>query len=122
PVSSPPAQLQSRSSACGEGTLHRKAPGMALLWQAAEPPPGQVGLVEIVRVAGFCDPVPRPSPPIRSHSSHGGPRRRESPAEKRAFTRCRLDFSARIPPYLRSEEHTSELQSREHLVCRLLPQ
>src|SRR5690554_695018 len=24
------------------------------------------------------------------------------------------------PPYLRSEEHTSELQSRPHLVCRLL--
>src|SRR5216683_3538955 len=30
----------------------------------------------------------------------------------RAFRRCRL--------YLRSEEHTSELQSRSDLVCRLL--
>src|SRR5436309_11933191 len=27
---------------------------------------------------------------------------------------------ARWPPSLRSEEHTSELQSRENLVCRLL--
>src|SRR5690606_41697127 len=26
----------------------------------------------------------------------------------------------RSPPQLRSEEHTSELQSRENLVCRLL--
>src|SRR5437870_10639934 len=26
------------------------------------------------------------------------------------------------PPSLRSEEHTSELQSRGHLVCRLLPE
>src|SRR5436309_15702126 len=26
----------------------------------------------------------------------------------------------RTPPYFRSEEHTSELQSRENLVCRLL--
>src|SRR5690606_41348212 len=25
-----------------------------------------------------------------------------------------------VPPQLRSEEHTSELQSRENLVCRLL--
>src|SRR5690625_5844710 len=25
-----------------------------------------------------------------------------------------------VPPMLRSEEHTSELQSRGHLVCRLL--
>src|SRR5437870_9076481 len=25
-----------------------------------------------------------------------------------------------LEPYLRSEEHTSELQSRGHLVCRLL--
>src|SRR3712207_7612909 len=28
--------------------------------------------------------------------------------------------SARILPPLRSEEHTSELQSRQYLVCRLL--
>src|SRR5258708_39167048 len=25
-----------------------------------------------------------------------------------------------VPPYRRSEEHTSELQSPDHLVCRLL--
>src|SRR3712207_8519019 len=25
-----------------------------------------------------------------------------------------------LPPFLRSEEHTSELQSRQYLVCRLL--
>src|SRR2546422_1263303 len=30
-----------------------------------------------------------------------------------------LDFSC-VPATLRSEEHTSELQSRLHLVCRLL--
>src|SRR2546422_8413767 len=29
-------------------------------------------------------------------------------------------FSAVCPPTVRSEEHTSELQSRLHLVCRLL--
>src|SRR2546422_8289910 len=34
-----------------------------------------------------------------------------------AKQRCR---SAKSPPWPRSEEHTSELQSRLHLVCRLL--
>src|SRR5207253_1087631 len=32
---------------------------------------------------------------------------------------CRTVY-AEIPPRVRSEEHTSELQSRGHLVCRLL--
>src|SRR2546429_4484256 len=37
---------------------------------------------------------------------------------------CQIEFHAndiaRLPPPSRSEEHTSELQSRLHLVCRLL--
>src|SRR5690625_5824930 len=31
-----------------------------------------------------------------------------------------FDISSNLPDILRSEEHTSELQSRGHLVCRLL--
>src|SRR3712207_7623404 len=31
-----------------------------------------------------------------------------------------VDVDAHIEPALRSEEHTSELQSRQYLVCRLL--
>src|SRR5690625_7033388 len=31
-----------------------------------------------------------------------------------------LNFSLRLDGFARSEEHTSELQSRGHLVCRLL--
>src|SRR5690554_7384663 len=31
-----------------------------------------------------------------------------------------LPLDRLIPSYVRSEEHTSELQSRPHLVCRLL--
>src|SRR5258707_3387908 len=31
-----------------------------------------------------------------------------------------LSLTARSLPWLRSEEHTSELQSRQYLVCRLL--
>src|SRR3712207_8702486 len=36
---------------------------------------------------------------------------------------CRLPFRSCVPasrPHRRSEEHTSELQSRQYLVCRLL--
>src|SRR3712207_7113839 len=63
------------------------------------------------------------------------PRRRTDPGE--VGTRLRLSFeelgptfaelgrflAARrdlLPPDVRSEEHTSELQSRQYLVCRLL--
>src|SRR3712207_7341037 len=31
---------------------------------------------------------------------------------------CESEYS--VPPIVRSEEHTSELQSRQYLVCRLL--
>src|SRR3712207_8976733 len=31
-----------------------------------------------------------------------------------------IGFGCVTPPVLRSEEHTSELQSRQYLVCRLL--
>src|SRR5439155_5812695 len=34
--------------------------------------------------------------------------------------RTAADYAAADPHVLRSEEHTSELQSRGHLVCRLL--
>src|SRR2546422_3593928 len=45
----------------------------------------------------------------------GTPRRGEMAAARR-----RGDRSHRATPWNRSEEHTSELQSRLHLVCRLL--
>src|SRR2546422_7693167 len=38
----------------------------------------------------------------------------------RNFDLIGAGFSARLVSQLRSEEHTSELQSRLHLVCRLL--
>src|SRR3989442_3369004 len=44
--------------------------------------------------------------------------------EKRTFALLRpiVDVSAQDRISARSEEHTSELQSRPHLVCRLLPE
>src|SRR2546429_1884179 len=37
-----------------------------------------------------------------------------------SVTKSRAEISPRLIAILRSEEHTSELQSRLHLVCRLL--
>src|SRR2546422_3148189 len=44
-------------------------------------------------------------------------RHREGRSAELSF---RIPFLLLIPHLLRSEEHTSELQSRLHLVCRLL--
>src|SRR3712207_7939022 len=55
----------------------------------------------------------RPSPPLarpRSPSRRRASRSGYAPAVRPAGRGCRL----------RSEEHTSELQSRQYLVCRLL--
>src|SRR2546422_9349667 len=41
------------------------------------------------------------------------------PGELAATMLIEITASAEIKPVLRSEEHTSELQSRLHLVCRL---
>src|SRR5438552_15007001 len=41
-------------------------------------------------------------------------------SRKRLVLHCSLDRFVRGPQLPRSEEHTSELQSPDHLVCRLL--
>src|SRR3712207_8979311 len=59
---------------------------------------------------------------------HGGPARRRErrlagcgPAdEARRGPAAHRRRPGRLPRYGRSEEHTSELQSRQYLVCRLL--
>src|SRR5436309_9821253 len=55
-------------------------------------------------------------------SRHPRPRdeRLDLPVEGRAGLALRCAESRRIDRLGRSEEHTSELQSRENLVCRLL--
>src|SRR5437899_7881851 len=42
------------------------------------------------------------------------------PQSKRSFTASGLARDNFVGPSVRSEEHTSELQSLRHLVCRLL--
>src|SRR3712207_9175196 len=45
---------------------------------------------------------------------------RQPPASSGSWTPPRWRFSRRERSAARSEEHTSELQSRQYLVCRLL--
>src|SRR3712207_7694885 len=60
---------------------------------------------------------------VRRALPRGGPERRRRPAEERS-ARPGLgrqhDGVTGEPSRGRSEEHTSELQSRQYLVCRLL--
>src|SRR5439155_12582712 len=55
-------------------------------------------------------PVERRQPPVELRARH---------VQRIAF-RAEQDARGRVWRLLRSEEHTSELQSRGHLVCRLL--
>src|SRR2546422_8463922 len=62
---------------------------------------------------------------FRSLSASGGAKKSADLPAQAALggpgeTRSALPASAREGPPPRSEEHTSELQSRLHLVCRLL--
>src|SRR6266511_5569520 len=66
----------------------------------------------------------RPSPAERARARG---RKRERGCERRRERRfldldldLDLDLVSHLVSHLRSEEHTSELQSRENLVCRLL--
>src|SRR3712207_7337526 len=64
----------------------------------------------------------------RGHGRGHGERRRRHACPAAALLRRRHPEPARVPgrlppgrePARRSEEHTSELQSRQYLVCRLL--
>src|SRR3989442_7116626 len=64
------------------------------------------------------DPVPAAGSPLPCPSPHGC----GSPVVPRSVPRAawRSSSQARFRNLWRSEEHTSELQSRPHLVCRLL--
>src|SRR2546429_6325810 len=62
----------------------------------------------------FRSPGPGPNRSARNRSTRQ--RQRPSACARTASASC----SRPCLPRLRSEEHTSELQSRLHLVCRLL--
>src|SRR5258708_25285125 len=65
----------------------------------------------VARTHRICDPAHLHGHPRRSRSQRDPPR---LPAPGDHAVSCLMDHEAR------SEEHTSELQSPDHLVCRLL--
>src|SRR5690606_40647079 len=82
----------------------------------------------------FCESVDRSIPqpaakadrlsPLRAMTSRSRARKRSTVAQRSIPPSCRFHHdcceSAPHERLSRSEEHTSELQSRENLVCRLL--
>src|SRR3989442_8733339 len=61
--------------------------------------------------------------PSRAHGRHGHRRHLNQQPQalgERRFLLLTAAFGIFLAQGLRSEEHTSELQSRPHLVCRLL--
>src|SRR3712207_7920957 len=65
------------------------------------------------------DALPISAPSIRMTVTSGLPAARAMSARATASSKTTTWYKA-MNPYLRSEEHTSELQSRQYLVCRLL--
>src|SRR5438445_7463241 len=59
---------------------------------------------------------------FRSHGriSTRMPHTKEPRCSQRSRGRCRVNAAPNTIQRMRSEEHTSELQSRQYLVCRLL--
>src|SRR3712207_7276597 len=61
-------------------------------------------------------PFPQPARRAAPDGQGGGGHRRAHPAHRRELSRPPVQSLTSF----RSEEHTSELQSRQYLVCRLL--
>src|SRR5690606_40890972 len=76
------------------------------------------------RVPPHCKMPPGPSHRQISPPASCGPSRRSAnasrPPPSSALSAALTPSADGSPPRDRSEEHTSELQSRENLVCRLL--
>src|SRR5690554_7671180 len=79
-------------------------------------------LEEEQAVTLFLDPHEPIEEPTYSRLSELGFRRSGDHLYRPHCPQCKACIPARIPvdSFQRSEEHTSELQSRPHLVCRLL--
>src|SRR5258707_9944133 len=70
----------------------------------------------------FSSPFPvEPAAPTSLSTQHPAPIIGESPTRPGIFhDKPEVVVVAEMSPRARSEEHTSELQSRQYLVCRLL--
>src|SRR2546422_7437570 len=79
-------------------------------------------VLQIRLVWGWCYPRSSTPTPTAARSSEGsctGARPRHRSRASTSTLIC-VEDGCEVSPTGRSEEHTSELQSRLHLVCRLL--
>src|SRR3712207_8973224 len=78
----------------------------------------------LFRSRGFPRPTPNPSRKKKRRRGEGGKGeeggRRAARLSSTLFALSPLPLFPRRVSAIRSEEHTSELQSRQYLVCRLL--
>src|SRR5690606_41197649 len=101
---------------------------LLLLSQCSAAPPTAIYPLSLHDALPICrPPAVRPAPPGgRSSAPRPAPRwcpdrrRRGGGRSRRRSCAPRRPGSGSAPGSPRSEEHTSELQSRENLVCRLL--
>src|SRR5690606_28751975 len=87
----------------------------AVLLGGAEPDAHEDGEQE-----GVADDADRPGPDEPSHAEDGGQEAEPVADDLAPQDVVASDRERRAEEVVRSEEHTSELQSREKLVCRLL--
>src|SRR5690606_42163708 len=99
------------------------------LWCLPSPPPRPPTRPPVPSTTLFRSHVRHPRKDTAAHARHAAPLRRsprrgiQQPAafrDRPARARLRPHARQLAAPHPRSEEHTSELQSRENLVCRLL--
>src|SRR5215813_3903640 len=83
-------------------------------WSCQALPRSQEGVLAHVRPPQPSDPTRVPTSGVRQANAA------DQPARRGQITAACPHIRPAPPESSRSEEHTSELQSRPHLVCRLL--
>src|SRR6266403_1364726 len=108
------ADALARVAATRGGGASKEQQALACLGTQAERPRFQDGILE-----GMLGHSRSPSPTSSTRDLPCGNARR-APNRWHPRVSRRRPYPLRNPPHERSEEHTSELQSRRDLVCRLL--
>src|SRR5690606_40142236 len=101
----------------------KNAVAKASPWGRRRGSPAPPGNARTGRSAGALYPGGAAAPPnsvIRRHRADVGLAQASCPGRHHAEAGIRDGLGQGPPDRRRSEEHTSELQSRENLVCRLL--
>src|SRR5690625_2977387 len=132
-----PRNCYSNTDDGGKPPTRLEATGQARPTRANLAAPNQVTAPTSNATVAHAEPTLTPKPPKTppkrreetrayhhprkwSNSSQRPAGERNKPHQQARCPMTRRDYLAGVATYGRSEEHTSELQSRGHLVCRLL--